>query len=107
MPFQEKSNLFNVLLRFHAACAIDQTAAGAEQGGASGENILLQDNKFLKFLFGEGPTGLGFAPKDSCVGAGDIQQQGVQATSGKDGVTRVSDGEGDIGESAQILPKPP
>jgi hypothetical protein len=88
MGVEEFLYLQVVLLRLDGACAVYEAAIRFDGQRGLMEDFRLDDGEFRKLLEVERPFGVRFAAENACVGAGNVQKDGIQAT-----VTLTRDGE--------------
>lgn len=78
MGLEEGFYLQVVLVRFDGTCAVNETAIWFEGQRSLMEDLRLDGGEFRKFLEVERPFGVRLAFQNACVGAWNIQQNGVQ-----------------------------
>ena len=105
MGVEEFLYLQVVLLRFDGACAVDEAAVRFDGQRGLMEDFRLDDGEFRKLLEVERPFGVRFAAENACVGAWDVQKDGVQR-GGRLELRGVHLRDGYAGEAFQIFLKP-
>ena len=77
---QEILDLLVVLGRLDGAGGVDDASAGSEAGEGVLEDAVLDAGEFFDLLGGESPSGIDAAAEDAGVGAGDVEEDGVELT---------------------------
>ena len=88
---QECPDLHAVFFRLQAARAVDEAAPRTQQGGGAFEDAFLQLLQIFQLTGCKAPLGIRPAPKNTRVGAGDIQQDGVDALACEAGTCHIRD----------------
>ena len=78
MIFEKRLNLFHVFIGLNRASRINDAAAGLEARDGVFEDISLGENDLFNVVWLEAPADIDATTDDAGVGAGDIEQDGIE-----------------------------